>query len=220
MSELTQSLMKDKPLGFHGKPLASALFSFAVLVVMSLSHAYADDPFYRCVVKGKTIYTDKPCDAPTRPVVEGSTTSTNGKAAGQASKSAQSIELDYSTPYGTWRGQAQYQVAVKGQPVPEAHAVVPLVIDVEKQGRVRGISPANGCKMLGVAAPYVVPYMLTLDVTLSECRYTGLNQRYSGRLILNQANNSVQLTLQSMNSMVTVLMQGPANNDIKATMKR
>jgi hypothetical protein len=220
MSESSKSLVKDRPLRLHGQPLVSALFSFAVLVVFTLPHAQADDPFYRCVVKGKTTYTDKPCDAPPLPVVEGSTASTSSNAAGQANKSTESIELDYSTPYGTWRGQAQYQVAVKGQPVPEAHAVVPLVIDVEKQGRVRGISPANGCKMLGVAAPYVVPNMLTLDVTLSECRYTGLNQRYSGKLILNQANNSVQLTLQSMNSMVAVLMQGPANNDIKATMKR
>lgn len=220
MSESSKSLVEDGPLRLHGPSLVSALFSFAVLVVFSLSHAHADDPFYRCVVKGKTTYTDKPCDAPPLPVVEGSTASTSTKATGQASKSTESIELDYSTPYGTWRGQAQYQVAVKGQPVPEALAVVPLVIDVEKQGRVRGISPANGCKMLGVAAPYVVPNMLTLDVTLSECRYTGLNQRYSGKLILNQANNSVQFTLRSMNSMVAVLMQGPANNDIKATMKR
>lgn len=220
MSESSKSFVKDRPLRLHGPSLVSALFSFAVLVAFSLSHAQADDPFYRCVVKGKTTYTDKPCDAPTLPVVEGSTASTSSKAAGQANKSSESIELDYSTPYGTWRGQAQYQVAVKGQPVPEAHAVVPLVIDVEKQGRVRGISPANGCKMLGVAAPYVVSYMLTLDVTLFECRYTGLNQRYTGTLALSQASNSAQLSLHSMNSMVTVLMQGSANNDIKATMKR
>ncbi|MGA9163407.1 MAG: hypothetical protein WBZ31_03040 [Thiobacillus sp.] len=220
MSKPTKSRIKDKPLRLHVPPFARVLFSFVVIGFFSHTQAYADEPFYRCVVKGKTIYTDKPCVAPTLPGVVGSTASTSSKASDQAGKPTQSIELDYTTPYGIWRGQAQYQVAVKGQPVREAHAVVPLVIEVEKQGRVQGISPANGCKMLGVAAPYVAPNMLTLDVTLSECRYTGLNQRYTGRLALTQASNSAQLSLQSMNSMVTVLMQGPANNDIKATMKR
>jgi hypothetical protein len=132
-----------------------------------------------------------------------------------------SIELDYSTPYGIWRGQAQYQgTTVKGQAMREAHVVVPLVIEVEKQGRVRGASPENGCKLLGVAAPYVAPNMLTLDVTLSECRYPALNRRYSGTLALYKSSNSVQFSLRSLNPMAAVLIVGPANFDIKATMKR
>ncbi len=102
----------------------------------------------------------------------------------------------------------------------EAHVVVPLVIEVEKQGRVRGTSPENGCKLLGVAAPYVVSNMLKLDVTLSECRYSALNRRYSGMLVLYQSGNSVQFSLRSLNPMVAVLMVGPSNFDIKATMKR
>lgn len=201
------------------------MFKFAarsayVFVALSLSPAMADQLIYRCVINGAITYKDEPCDAQGRSGAGRQPAPTGSGAAAQASKPATSIELDYSTPYGTWRGQAQYQVAVKGQPVREAHAVVPLVIEVEKQGRLQGISPANGCKMLGVAAPYVVPNMLKLDVTLSECRYTGLNQRYTGTIALSQASNSAQLSLQSMNSMVAVLMQGPANNDIKATMKR
>lgn len=191
-----------------------------VLVALSLSPAMADQLIYRCVVNGTITFKDEPCDAHRRASTDRPPAPTGTGAPAQASKPAKSIDLDYSTPYGVWRGQAQYQVAVKGQPVREAHAVVPLVIEVEKQGRLQGISPANGCKMLGVAAPYVAPNMLTLDVTLSECRYTGLNQRYTGTLALSQASNSVQLSLRSLNSMVAVLMQGPANNDIKATMKR
>lgn len=201
------------------------MFKFAarsayVFVALSLSPAMADQLIFRCVINGAITYKDEPCDAQGRAGAGRQPAPIGSGAAAQASKPATSIELDYSTPYGTWRGQAQYQVAVKGQPVREAHAVVPLVIEVEKQGRLQGISPANGCKMLGVAAPYLAPYMLKLDVTLTECRYTGLNQRYTGTLALSQASNSAQLSLHSMNSMVTVLMQGPANNDIKATMKR
>ena len=197
------------------------LFSGLLLGIVSFSPVEADQQFYRCVVNGKTTYTDKPCDAPALPSVEGASALTGSKAAGQAGKPAKSIELDYSTPYGIWRGQAQYQgTTVKGQAMREAHVVVPLVIEVEKQGKVRGASPENGCRLLGVAAPYVAPNMLTLDVTLSECRYPALNRRYSGTLALYQSSNSVQFSLRSLNPMVAVLIEGPSNFDIKATMKR
>jgi hypothetical protein len=48
----------------------AVLFS-GLLLVVSVSPARADQQFYRCVVNGKTTYTDKPCDAPTLPGVEG-----------------------------------------------------------------------------------------------------------------------------------------------------
>jgi len=199
----------------------AVLFSGLLLGVVSVSSVNADQQFYRCVVNGKTTYTDKPCDAPMLPGVEAAGATTRSNTTGQAGKPEKSIELDYSTPYGIWRGQAQYQgTTVKGQAMREAHVVVPLVIEVEKQGKVRGASPENGCRLLGVAAPYVAPNMLTLDVTLSECRYPALNRRYSGTLALYQSSNSVQFSLRSLNPMVAVLIEGPSNFDIKATMKR
>lgn len=194
----------------------AVLCSGLLLGVVSVSPAKADQQFYRCVVNGKTIYTDKPCDAPTLPIVKGASSNN----AGQAGQPAQSIELDYSTPYGIWRGQAQYQATVKGQAVREAHVVVPLIIELEQQGRVRGESPENGCKLLGVAAPYYAPNVLTLDVTLSGCRYPALNRRYSGTLALYQSSNSVQLSLQSFNMGLASVVKGAAHFDIKATMKR
>jgi hypothetical protein len=112
-----------------------AAYSIVLFGVVLLSSASADQPFYRCTVNGKTIYTDKPCDAPMLPGVEGPSGSTSDNPTGQARKP--SIELDYSTPYGIWRGQAQYQASSKGQPLREAHAVIPLVMQLEKQGRVR-----------------------------------------------------------------------------------
>lgn len=137
-----------------------------------------------------------------------------------AGKSAKPLELDYSTPYGTWRGQAQYQATVNGKVDPAAHAVVPLVILIEKQGKVQGVSSVNGCKFLGVATPYLAPNMLSLDVTLSHCSYPALNRRYSGLLILSKTNNSVQVNLRSLSHMVATLVNGPAHFDIKATMQR
>jgi len=198
---------------------AAILFSGLLLGVVSVSPVNADQQFYRCVVNGKTTYADKPCDAPTVPGVDGPSTSSSSNGTGQIGKPSKSIELDYSTPYGIWRGQAQYQASSKGQPIREAHAVVQLVIEVEKHGRVRGASPDNGCRLLGVAAPYVAPNMLTLDVTLSECRYPALNRRYSGMLALYQSSNSVQFSLQSTN-IASAFTGEVAHFDIKATMRR
>lgn len=215
MGELSKSSVKNRLLRLPRQRFVHALFLFVMLEFFSLTQAYADEPFYRCVVKGKITYTDKPCDAPTLPGVEGATAS----ASSQTGKPAQSVELDYTTPYGTWRGQAQYQASEKGQLLSDAHAVLPLVIQVEKQGRVRGASPENGCKMLGVARPYVTPNILMLDVTLSECRYPTFNRRYSGSLTLSQASNSVQFSLQSIN-VASAFIGKVGYLDIKATMRR
>lgn len=186
------------------------LFSGLVLGAIWASPAKAEQSFYRCDVNGKTTYTDKPCDAPVLPGL-GPT--------GQNAQPEKTIALDYTTLYGAWRGHAQYQGTVKGQPVQQAHVVVPLVIEVEKQGKVRGASPENGCKLLGVAAP-MSANLLTLDVTLSECGLPALNRRYSGTLALYQTTNSVQLSLQSFNHGLASITKGPARFDIKATMKR
>jgi hypothetical protein len=213
--------MLSRLIEITSKPLRclGVVFAFVVPWIVSPTDAHADEPFYRCVVNGKTIYTDKPCDVLTRPSMEESSASTSSKASDQAGKPAQSIELDYTKPYGIWRGQAQYQASEKGQLMHDAHAVMPLVLQVEKQGRVRGTSPENGCKMLGVAAPYVTPNILMLDVTLSGCRYPAFNRRYSGTLALYQSNNSVQFSLHSIN-VESAFIGKVGYLEIKATMRR
>jgi hypothetical protein len=66
----------------------------------------------------------------------------------------------------------------------------------------------------------VTPNVLTLDVTLSDCRYPTLNRRYSGTLALYPSRNSVQFYLQSLNYGLAATGKGPAYFDIKATMGR
>lgn len=63
---------------------------------------------YRCVENGKTLFTDKPCasseaSAPHRGY--------SPKVIGDSGNSA------YSSGYGDWRGQVQYQATFKGQPL-------------------------------------------------------------------------------------------------------
>ncbi len=176
----------------------------ALVGTLSISSVYADQQLYRCTVKGSTVYQDKPCDS-------------HGLSGISSKPSA--IDVDYTTPYGEWRGQAQYQSTVKGQLVPEAHSVVPLVIKVEEQGKVTGISPANGCKILGVATPSLAPTLLTLDVTLSGCHYSDFNRRYRGTLGLYKTSNTVQLSLLPLQHIV--LAVGVVKGfDIRATMRR
>lgn len=124
---------------------------------------------------------------------------------------------DYSTPYGAWRGQTQYQARVEAALEQSAHAVTPLVLEIEAAGRVRGVSTENGCRLLGVASPGLAPYMLNLDVTLSGCQYARFNRRYQGSLTLNSQGKHASFRLSTFE-----IMPGRRTftADIKATMRR
>lgn len=89
-------------------------------------------------------------------------------------------------------------------------------IAIDPAGKVIGASPDNGCKLLGVAAPFVTPTSLSMDVTFSDCRFPGYNRRYSGDLMLNGAQSNAALTLNSVDMRLRV----PVVYDIRATMRR
>lgn len=163
---------------------------------------------YRCVENGKTTFTDKPCAgdvAPVPPVGNGP------KVIGDAGNSA------YSTPIGNWRGQVQFLALQNGQPIPEAHAVIPAVISIEAQGKVTGSAPDNGCKLVGIAKPGVTPTMLWLDVTMSGCKYSGLNRRLFGSLIVYPVEKHAQLDLHAQ---PMDLLHPGKSFDVKGTMRR
>ena len=124
---------------------------------------------------------------------------------------------DRSAFVGEWRGQAQYQATVGGVVDGVAHAVTNMVIAVEADGRVRGASTENGCRMLGIAMPYVAPTVLTLDVTLSGCQYAGLNRRFSGTLASYPKDRYVVLQLQAIQVGVGKVA---GSFDVKATIRR
>lgn len=86
------------------------------------------------------------------------------------------------SPYGHWQGQTQYQAMIGTVSDPAAHVVIDLSLDIDPRGKVSGSSPENGCRLLGVASPGVAPYIVTLDVTLTNCSYAGFNRVYRGQL--------------------------------------
>ena len=125
---------------------------------------------------------------------------------------------DYSTPYGEWRGHAQYQAKVGTELDSSAHAVVMTVIEIDPSGKVRGFSQENGCRMLGVAQPGVVASAVALDVTFSGCHYAGFNRRFSGSLFVNATRKHANLSLRAQQ----LQFHGtrPFFADIKATFRR
>lgn len=163
---------------------------------------------YRCVENGKALFTDKPCasnEAPTPP------RGNSPKVIGDLANSA------YSSGYGDWRGQVQYQATFKGQPLTEAHAVVQTTLSIDPQGKILGASPENGCKMKGIASPGIGQTILNLDITLTGCTFSKLNRRLTGTLALYPAEKRTQFWIYA--HPVDLLNPG-WSYDIKGTLRR
>lgn len=163
---------------------------------------------YRCVENGKTLFTDKPCiSEATSPPLKGNSPKVIGDSANSA----------YSTRYGDWRGQIQYQASVYGQPISEAHAIAQATLSIDPQGKIFGSSPENGCKLKGISSPGVTPTVLNLDITLSGCNFQKLNRRMFGMLALYPAEKQAQFSIRAQP--VDLLNPG-WSYDIRGTMRR
>lgn len=165
---------------------------------------------YRCIENGKTVITDRPCPTQT-PVAEQPPRGSAPKVIGDADNSA------YGTPFGTWRGEIQYQAREAGVVNQGAMAVVALTIDIYPHGRVMGSSPDNGCRLRGIASPGAIPTSIALDVTLAGCNFQGYNRRLFGTLSVNSTQKYAQFSLNG--SHVTPLAS-ISFFDVKGTLRR
>lgn len=179
-----------------------------ILLLLSALASSAAFAQYRCVENGKITFTDKPCvgDA-----VPSAPTGNAPKVIGDPGNAA------YSTLDGDWRGQVQFQASMQGRPVPEAHAVIPTVLSIDRRGKVTGSSSENGCKVMGLATPGMMPTVRGLDITLSGCKYQDFNRRLSGTLSLYPAQKQAQLWVYAFP--VDLLRPG-RTFDIKGTLRR
>lgn len=178
-----------------------ALF-FAALFTAPLAWAQ-----HRCIENGKVLITDLPCAGqPAQSQVQPT----------QAPTPTNNVSTAYTSTYGSWRGQVQFQATGAGGIIHEAMSVVPMTIDIDPQGKIKGGSPENGCVLQGIAAPGMAPTAISLDVTLSGCRYAGINRRLFGTLILNQAQKYAQLALNGNSANPF----GMLFFDIKGTLRR
>ena len=123
---------------------------------------------------------------------------------------------DYSSPYGEWRGQTQYQAFLKGVSDPAAHAVINLTVSLDAAGKVVGTSTDNGCRVLGLATPGMTQTLVTLNVTLTNCAYPGYNRTYIGLLSVFSKERYAKFSLQAVD--VAPARGGTFN--ITSTMRR
>jgi hypothetical protein len=122
------------------------------------------------------------------------------------------------TIVGDWRGQTQFRGAQNAVVIEEAHSVVPLVLTFSADGKVSGSSADNGCSLLGLWAPGATPRLFMLDITLTGCRFSGLNRRYSGSLTATFDYNSSQFTLMAY--ALPISWQPVRRYDVGATLRR
>ena len=172
-----------------------------------IAFAACGQEIYRCTENGKTTFSDKPCASKDRKSTEPATA--DERVSSNAAVSSANL-----TPYGEWRGQTQFQASAKGQRITEAHSVVPMTIAIDRQGKVTGASPENGCRLLGIAAPGTISTILHMDVSLSGCEYAAYNRRFAGMLALYLRDKHVQLSLTSVAPLASQYF------DIRATMRR
>src|SRR5215468_6292687 len=92
---------------------------------------------------------------------------------------------DYGSPYGQWRGQAQFKETVSGGSDRLAHLIAPLTLVIEVGGTVTGATQDSGCRIIGVVGPGPVATVPSLDLTMSSCKDRVFNRRYTGTLTLH-----------------------------------
>jgi hypothetical protein len=171
-------------LGQVNKVRQTRCFAAAVVLLGLSLHAtvHAAKTIYRCENDGHITLTDKPCD---------------GANPANASNGTTIPSSSGPSTVGTWNGQLQYSGTEAGEMIPAAHTVVPLTLEFTADGKVTGASPDNGCNWLGVWSQggKGIERMITLDVALTSCKYSGLDRRYTGTFLLAVPDSSGQVSL-------------------------
>lgn len=161
-----------------------------ILLACAVAPAFGQQQLYTCVEKGRKVISNTPCGEGLK-LQPTNQTPSNVVAPAVTPVNA----LDYSSIYGAWRGQVQFMAKRGPSVINEAHAVVPLVMQIDPQGKVSGASTESGCSFKGIAIPGPIETLITLDVTLSGCKYFGYNRQMTGRVALYTAKKYVDFSL-------------------------
>jgi hypothetical protein len=184
------------------------VFSTLLLLALCIAPfpASAAKTIYKCIKDGQVTLTDKPCDD-----------SAESEKLNSAVPSQTTIpSASNPSPVGDWRGQIQYQGRESGNTLEDAHTVVPPSLTLTADGKVSGISAENGCKWLGVWSQG--GRIISIDMSLTGCRYAGLNLRFTGTFLLGVPDSSGDMMLQAFT--IPLPGQGARGYDIKGTLRR
>ncbi len=61
----------------------------------------------------------------------------------------------YTSLFGDWRGQVQYQASYRGAPVADAHAIVQTTISIDPQGKIQRTLPGERLQVEGYCSPWI-----------------------------------------------------------------
>lgn len=93
----------------------------------------------------------------------------------------------------------QYAGTEAGEEIQAAHSVASLVLEFTADGKVSGVSNENGCRWLGVWSQggKGIERVITLNLSLSDCRFPALNRRYAGTYLLAVPDDSGHMQLMA-----------------------
>ena len=180
------------------RPPALSVVSAAACALLSLP-AWAAN---RCTdAAGKVTYQDTACPnvATTGQVDISDTLGTKpSRAAARTGRGSAPVANEYAIAQGSWRGPVQFQFTVGGVRDAAAQVVTPMVLEVKGTGEVVGTVPDSGCKLSGLATQFVTPNMVSVDVSLKDCRDARFSLRYSGYLTSITSAKEAKLSLNSI----------------------
>jgi len=186
------------------------LAGLVAIVSAGMPAPSAAQAIYRCEQGGKVTYTDTPCE---KPVIQ----EVGGAVPNSAPRTQKVVGGGYTSPYGPWSGQTQFQIMNSNMLQSEGtHFIAFTELMIAEDGKVTGGSAENSCRLLGLASPGYTPTMLNLDVTLSNCPAKLFNRRYHGTLIMNAKQRTAQLYIRALQ----IGIGQAVNADIKATLAR
>jgi len=184
--------------------LGIALICAAVLPCSAAVHKCTD-------ASGKVTYTDEPCRETPRQAAVDTTDAVNPRPGNAAAKGAvpgasgtitsslpEGSDADYRNAKGAWRGPAQFHVVVNGARAADAHAIAPMVIELQPDGRVQGAINDAGCKLSGLTTQFISAMVASVDVTLSGCKDARFNGRFNGFLNTSPESRAAKLQLNAL----------------------
>jgi Domain of unknown function (DUF4124) len=186
---------------------ARVLAPIVMLAAIS-TPAMAAKTVYRCEKNGQITLTDQPCAS------SGGADETSKAEPTSAPPSAS----DFS-PVGSWTGQILFQGIDNGRTMLDDHAVVLGNFEFTGDGKVSGLSQANGCKVLGTWSRGNPTSVVWLDIAFESCLDAQYNRRYHGSFLIAKPDSSGAFSVQAA-EMPSIGQSHARNFDIKGTLRR
>jgi hypothetical protein len=179
-----------------------------VLLAATAAPAMAAKTVYRCEKNGQVTLTDQPCAPPS-----------GAEESGKNEPTAAASSSSESSPVGSWIGQILFQGIDNGRTMLDDHAVVLGNFEFTGDGKVSGLSQANGCKAFGTWSRGNPMTVVWLDIAFESCRDAQYNRRYHGSFLIAKPDSSGAFSVQAV-EMPSIGQSHALNFDIKGTLRR